>query len=399
MIKSVDRKPPVLILGGAQNALSIARSLGRRGIDIYISVFEDEHALHTRYRTQCFPYSNKETVHEFWMDLLFGENSHFLHGSVIFACGDDGVEFVAQNKNILENKFILDDSMPEIQLAMLDKKNTLRMAKSLNIHIPNYWKIENIEDLGNIASEVVFPVIIKPIHSHLFQRQFNNKKYFFVNDLEELHDYMKKVFDANLRVMISEFIPGPDSLLWYYSTYIDSNGKPLFHFTKKIIRRFPKNEGLSCYQESEWNEEIAELGLKFFKGINFRGLGNVEFKKDPRDGYLKVIECNARFIAPEELFVRCGVDIASIVYNHLVGLPVPEVNSYKQNVGFWYPVRDFRAYLELRRKEEITFWAWVKSLLGKQVLPYFKWSDPMPSLKTFMNNVRRYFKRKLGYKS
>jgi len=390
MIKAVYKKPPVLILGGTFNALSITRSLGRRGVKIYMSVFKNTIALYSRYYTQCFPFPDKETVHEFWMELLSNEHDHIPHGSVIFPCNDDAVEFVAKNRDELENNYILDDSVPEIHLAMLDKKKTLQMAKSLNIHIPNFWEIENLEDLEPIASEVVFPVIIKPIHSHLFQKQFDAKKYFFTNNIDEMYSCLKRALDQNLKVMISEFIPGPDSMLGSYYTYIDSNGNPLFHLTKRIIRRSPPNEGLACYHKTEWDQEIAELGLKFFKGINFRGLGNIEFKKDLRDGHLKVIECNPRFTVPQELLVRCGMDSSVIIYNHLVGLPIPEVNSYKQNLRLWFPFKDFTAFRVLKRKKEITFWSWIKSIFHKQVLPCFQWSDPLPSIKYFFRFVRQY---------
>ena len=41
---------------------------------------------------------------------------------------------------------------------------------------------------------------------------------------------------------------------------------------------------------------------------------------------------------------------------------------------------DFWAFLELRRSGEITFGGWLRSILRRQMLPYFAWTDPMPSL-------------------
>ena len=72
--------------------------------------------------------------------------------------------------------------------------------------------------------------------------------------------------------------------------------------------------GNACYHISSWEPEAADLGEKFFRGINLRGLGNIEFKRDLRDGKLKVIECNARFTAAQELLNRSGMDISEIIY-------------------------------------------------------------------------------------
>ena len=394
-MKNIEKKSPVLLLDGIQSALSLTRSLGRRGIKIYHSCADNAIVKYSKYCTKSFPYPNKEKVHEFWTDLLLNQNNFIPQGSVIFPCNDDAVEFVAKNRDALAANYILDESVPEIHLTMLNKKKTSQLAKSLNISIPNFWEIEKSEELEQIASQVVFPVIIKPHNSLLFQKHFGGKKYFFANNLEDLNSHLKKVFDKNIKFMICEFIPGPDTLSGSYATYMDANGNCLFHFTKKIIRRYPINEGVASYYKTDWDEQIAELGLKFFQGIEFRGLGMIEFKKDLRDGHLKMIECNPRFTAHQELLVRSGIDISEIIYNHLVGLPVPKIDKYKEDVRLWYPIRDFGAYKQLRRRKDITFWGWIKSILHKPVFPYFKWKDPLPSIMLYFVSLKKFLKVKI----
>ncbi len=276
---------------------------------------------------------------------------------------------------------------------MLDKKMTLQMAESLGIPTPRFWEIEDLEIIKEIAAELLFPVIIKPLNSHKFQKVFPGRKFFKANNLDELIQYSRMVLEVKIKIMICELIPGPDDLLGSYYTFIDSTGKPLFHFTKKIIRRYPKNEGLACYHKTNWDPEIAGLGLKFFEGINFRGLGNIEFKRDPRDDQLKVIECNPRFTAAQELIVQSGLDIALIIYNKIAGSPVPIPKSYKNNIRFWFPQEDFKSFLELKRKGEITFVSWIRGLLYKQVFPFFQWSDPLPSWIPFLIQVKNYLKK------
>jgi predicted ATP-grasp superfamily ATP-dependent carboligase len=167
--------------------------------------------------------------------------------------------------------------------------------------------------------------------------------------------------------------PRADHLLSSY-TYIDRS-HPLFHFTKKVIA---DTRTSLTHHLTDWDREVAELGLRFLTGINFRGLANVEFKRDVRDGRLKLVECNARFTAPQELFVRCGLDTASLVYNHLVGLPMPRALSYKLGIRLWYPIRDFWAYRQLRAMNELTFREWLKSVWHWQAFPFFQPTDPLP---------------------
>ena len=187
------------------------------------------------------------------------------------------------------------------------------MAKEAGIGFPEYWNIDSLDDIEKIADQVNYPAIIKPIHSHLFVRIFE-MKLFQVNSADELRQKASLVVEKGLEFMVSELIPGPDTLLSSYYTHIDDDGHALFKFTKQMIRRMPSNFGVACYHVTKWLPETAEKGEHFFRSIGFTGMANIEFKKDPRDGELKIIECNARYTAAQELVTRSGMDISYMIY-------------------------------------------------------------------------------------
>ena len=56
---------------------------------------------------------------------------------------------------------------------------------------------------------------------------------------------------------------------------------------------------------------MRDLGLALFGHAGLRGVANVEFKRDPRDGRLKLIECNARFTAANGLLTASGIDLGA----------------------------------------------------------------------------------------
>jgi D-aspartate ligase len=192
-------------------------------------------------------------------------------------------------------------------------------------------------------------------------------------------------------VLLMEKIPGPDDRLCSYYTYMDENGDPLFHFTKRIIRRYPLNKGAACYHITDDIPELHQLGLRLFRHVGLRGLANVEFKLDDRDGRLKLIECNARFTAANCLVDRAGFDLAGFVYNRMVGLPQSPLTEFRSGVRLWYPIDDFHAFRALRRLGQITFRQWLAGIMHRQTFPYFHWSDPLP---TIVDQYRR-IKRKL----
>ena len=292
---TIDTSKPVMLLGGRENALSVTRNLGRQGIKIRVSNVPNSWAASSRFCAESFPVPKGSTLASHWKELLLGKGSERFHGQVVFACNDTALEFLADNRDDLLTHYLLVDSEPRLQRALLDKKETLALARKAGVPTPNFWSIKNASDVDGIRNEIRFPVMVKPIHSHKFNRIFGRKLFIVENSFDEVAEKIRLSHEHGMEVMVVEMIPGPDSLLASYNTYIDSAGNNLYHFTKRVFRRFPVNRGGTCYHITEWLPEVAELGQKFFKGIGFKGIGNVEFKRDLRDGRLKIIEFERAF--------------------------------------------------------------------------------------------------------
>ena len=64
-------------------------------------------------------------------------------------------------------------------------------------------------------------------------------------------------------------------------------------------------------------------GLRFLAALGYRGLSQVEFKRDPRDGRYKLMEINPRLYQWHGLAAACGVDLPRLAYCDLLGLPLP----------------------------------------------------------------------------
>ncbi len=382
---------PVLTLGGRENSLAIVRSLRRKNIPVRVSAAAGCPALRSRFCQGRYVIPPNESAESFWGDLLLRADRSALHGSVLLACDDYAVAFLANHRTKLEPDYILDDSIPALQLAMLDKQKTLELARSAGCPVPQFWKVDTLEDLETIHRTVNFPTMVKPIHSHLFQEALG-RKFFVAHSHQELIERTRQALDQGLRITVCEMVPGPDSIITSsYYTYIDKTGEELFRFTKRVLRRTPSFGGQAALHMTQWLPETAEVGERFFRGIGFRGLGNIEFKRDLRDGQLKVIECNPRFTAAHELLVSCGMDTAFIIYCRLAGRPLPPVKSYKENLFLWYPARDLIG--QLKGRHGLSASQWLQSVLHwKTVFPYFKLADPWPSFALALDNLRDRFR-------
>jgi D-aspartate ligase len=369
---------PAALLGGAVNALSVARSLWRSGVpvDLLGDGRADGVARHSRACRNYVDVDSAGPVSEQWLRWLTDEAAP----AVVLPCCDEGIEFIARNRGALEAAGHLPVEADDgASTTMLDKSRAYALAEQGGIAVPQTITVSDPEQLANL--EFPFPCGIKPLHSHVFARRFHTAaKGVTVRTREQARSILAPILAEGHPMLLTEVIPGPDHQYRSYYTYIDERGEPLLHFTKRKLRQHPTHFGLGSYHLTEWNAEVAELGLQFTRAAGLRGLVNVEFKRDERDGRLKLIECNPRFTEVNDQVRAAGIDLALLAYNRLVGRPLPEVGSFRNHIGLWFPVEDLRALRDYRRDGELTLAAWLASMAHRQTPLLFSVSDPNPSI-------------------
>lgn len=381
---SPDTSRPVLLLGGGASTLAAARSLGSAGIPIYVSGRTGCHAMRSRHCRMALPVPDREDAMQFWEKMLISAPHPKFEGCVIMVGCDESLEFVEAHDQELRKRYIVEEFVPDLRRAMLDKLDTLTLARQAGVPTPNFWPVNTVEDVLAIRDELRFPVMVKPLNSLTFMTEFGRKLFIVREDFEEVVEKVRLCQERGHKVMVVEMIPGPDSLLSSYYTYRTTNGTLLYNYTKSIIRRWPVNRGGACFHQSEWLPETAEIGRRMFEGIGWQGTGNVEFKRDTRDGQLKIIEVNGRLTAGHPLVIRGGAPIDLIIYCHLTGQALPRFDNYSQTLRLWDPLRDFMAFRQLRQAGELSFRGWLQSIFAQKIiLSYFCFDDPRPGLSEF----------------
>lgn len=364
-----SHRPPVAIVGGAVNALSAARSLGRRGVRV-IALGESAAPPPVASSRFVADYVARPAgdVQAGW--LAWFEANRV--GAVVVPAGDHGLELVARNRASLvgwgHRPVEADD---RLVLDLLDKSLTFERALSVGVEAPRVAMVDG-PDAGVGLS---FPCALKAVQSHRAPAAMRAKGV-VVGSAAEVAEAVR----AYGPLLASEIVPGPDDeFCSYYSYFVD--GEPLFGFTKRKLRQYPVRWGTGTYHLAEDVPAAAELGLRLFRALGLVGLGNVEFKRDDRDGRLKLIECNLRLTAADPLLQSCGLDLPWLLYCRAAGLPVDVPSSFRYGKRQWHPVLDARAFLEYRRADGMRPSTWARSLLHRQRLPLWAADDPMPSLR------------------
>lgn len=380
----LDTSVPVILLGGRENTVAMVRNFGRLGIRTYVSGSRGCRGMRSRYCRGSFAVPGGTPAGDYWRELLTVRLRRSLAGAVVIANCDESMAFLASHEAELRQFYRLEEFSPELRRAMLDKFETLKLAEAAGLPTPRFWRMDRDLEVADIQDELSFPLMVKPLDTARFAAQFGRKLFIVDSGIGEVEDKVALCRAHGHAVMLVEMIPGPDKVLSSYYTYRTGTGRFLYDYTKTVVRRWPINRGGATLHRSEHCPETARLGRQLFERIGWEGIANVEFKRDLRDGKLKIIEVNGRFTAAHRLVTESGAPIDLAVYCHLTGQRPPAFRASYRRLRLWYPLQDLLALRDLRRRGELSFREWLRSITRERILlPYFSMRDPLPGLEDF----------------
>ncbi|MGD8929019.1 MAG: ATP-grasp domain-containing protein, partial [Lysobacterales bacterium] len=148
------------------------------------------------------------------------------------------------------------------------------------------------------------------------------------------------------------------------------------------VRDWPVDFGSGSYSISVTDPEIESLARAFLAGTRYRGLANIEFKRDARDGRPRLIEFNVRGASQLALAVDSGIDLPYTAYADAVGHADPGTASGSQRAGVrWIDFgTDTLSAREHRRRGAIGLRRWLIDVLRARSFAYFAPDDLRPAL-------------------
>lgn len=379
-------RPRALLLGGSANALSAARSLARAGVtvDAIGDGLGSSPVAHSRFRRRWIE-PGEGNVQERWLTHLLAAPP-----AALIPCCDDAVELIADHRaGLADAGHHLPIGDDEVRRSMLDKVATARLASAAGVGCAQVIEVDTFEAMVDAVETIGFPCGLKARHPHHFTRVQGGLKGVTLRGPADLEASGRALVEGAASVIVTEIIPGIDNVYSSYNTFVDDDDTHLFEITKQKLRQFPTDFGLGTAHRTTDLPEVAEVGRRFLHAIGLRDFGNVEFRRDARDGELKLIECNVRLTAANALLTSAGCDVATIVYRRAIGEPVEPVTGFREGMVMMHALRDTRAFLSYRRQGVLGTREWIGSYLAPHSPPLFSISDPAPSLRALARHSRR----------
>ncbi|HEY1805471.1 MAG TPA: ATP-grasp domain-containing protein [Terracidiphilus sp.] len=370
--------PPVgaVVVGGDHPGLGIVRSLGRRGIPVF--VLDDQHCISSwsRYVTKFIKVADildeRKTV-----DAVLQTGRRFnLRNWILFPTRDETVAAFSRHRAELAEFFrVGTGEWNSVQWAW-DKNKTYNLAVTLGIPCPETFNLKNAGELSTLYSRL--PLAIKPaVKENFFYA--TRAKAWRANSAEELNHYYEKAAQKIKaeEILIQEIIPGDGREQFSFCAFVQ-HGKLHSTLTARRARQHPREFGRAAtYVETVENPEIVELSERFLRAINYHGLVEIEFKRDPRDGKYKILDVNARAWGFHSIGSACGVDFPYLLYADLLGLRTEPVCA-RAGVGWLRLLTDIPTAMADVMHGSLSIKNYIRSLRSTRIEAVFSRKDPGP---------------------
>jgi D-aspartate ligase len=369
---------PVLIFGAHIAALGVLRVLARRGIPAF--VVDETTNIITRSRwyraaEQALPETSDPAVLAAYLRSLG------LPEAVLIPCSDRWALAVSGLPADLRERFPASIAPHDAVASFVDKDRFHELTDRLDLPRPRSIPITRLADLDLASDEDLANGFLKPTESQRHNQVFKSKGS-FVRSRAEAARLVEEANAAGITFLLQEWIPGDMSRTYLIDGFVDRTGAITAMAARRRVRMDPPRLANTCCDVTIplADVEACMSPLRtLFDAVGYRGIFNVEFKLDTRDGRFKIIELNPRPFWLIGHIAQAGVDLPWMSYLDAQGLDVPVSPPYQVGRFGMYEIPDAsaiaRAWRGRRRPEGSILGPWLR---GDRAM--FWWRDPLPAV-------------------
>jgi predicted ATP-grasp superfamily ATP-dependent carboligase len=373
-----------VVMGVHITGLAVARALGRRGIAVVGA--SDGHPVGVSSRYVRFVRAPSLHDEAAALDFYLALGRRLDGPIVLVPTGDPGVLFVSHHRETLAPRFLFHVPDADLLEAIASKRRLVAIARTHGLPLPPTILPESREELMAALDTVELPCVIKPEFTHLWRSPaalragLAGVKAIPVERRSDLVSWYDRLAAVDPRLIIQKMVIGPDENHLEYHGFIDREGEVRAEFVGRKLRLAPAHYGSGSYVESIHAEDALLVGRAVLVGLGYRGMANLDLKRDQRDGRLYLFEINPRFTIWTALDVACGVDFPYYYYQTCLGQPFAVPASYPAGRFWLNPLLDLGSMRVYARDGTWSWWRWLGSVLRPTVNAVFAWDDPRPAL-------------------
>lgn len=383
--EGIDASVPAVVVkmvldNFAHGRLGVIRTLGRLGVPVY-SLQESRRspAALSRFSREDLTWAITNPPSPQALPELLELGARIGDRPVLFTTDDVAALFVARHADALQTVFRFPDQPHGLAERLSDKLELYRLCREYGIPTPMSLVPAGRDDLARCVAELGLPLIVKSRDPLLLRQRPEAISVTRADELAEVVDLYDRTEDPDEpNLMLQEYIPGTTDHSWMFNGYFDDQSEARVAFTGQKVRQFPWGTGATTLGVTRENPVVTEMTKTLMKGLGYRGLVDMNYRFDARDGQYKLLDVNVRLGSTFRLFVdKDGLDIVRAAYLDLTGQPVP-VSAMRTERRWLVEPFDVWAYRAYHRREGLTFSRWLRSVARIDERAWFAWDDPLP---------------------
>jgi D-aspartate ligase len=326
----IDRGVPALIVKIGRYPLhhggvGAIRTLGRLAIPVY-AITEDSltPAALSRYCRKSFvwPTTGGENPAAL-VDGLLAIGAEIGRPAVPVPTDEEAAVLLAEHADRLSECFLLPAVPPGLPGRLASKQGLYELCQENGVPAPASAFPATPGELASFARQATFPLVAKNLEPWVRRTAPVVPG---TTVFESQHELLAaaREWGAHPSVILQEYIPREQAQDWIVHMYCDDNSDCLVEFTGVKLRSWPPHAGMTACATTVSNPALAQLAARFCQQIGFRGIGDLDWRLDLRDGQYKLVDFNPRAGAQFRLFeTEAGVDVVRAMHLDLTGRQVP----------------------------------------------------------------------------
>jgi len=388
-MNGVNASVPAVVLGFHCGGLGIARSLGRLGVQVH-GVDRDPRApgFASRYCRSAHVWDYEVAPAAETLGFL-DEVGRKVGPAVLIPTTDGAAEFIAEHAVELSPRFTFARVSPELVRTLIDKREVFRLAQQAGVPTPPVMFPQSSDDVARFLSSATFPIVLKAINPGRLERRTGHRLLVAHTPEELLRRYAEWEDAAAPNLMLQEFIPGGDETVWVFNGVFNERSECIAAFTGQKLRQHPSEGGATSLGRCAPNTELVRLTTDFMRTLRYRGVLDIDYRYDARDGLYKLLDPNPRIGSAFRLFVdEQGMDVARLLYLDLTAQPV-SLAPMRVGRKWIFEDRDIETSLQRAMDGTLTLRGWLRSLRGVEEAVWYARDDRRPFWQMCRGLVRR----------
>jgi D-aspartate ligase len=392
VVGALQVNTPVVVLNTFHTGLAIARDLGRLGVRVIgLTARRDAPGNASRwleYRQSPDSLTHPRELLSCLVDLSRELNQQ----PVLLPTRDHDINFIIANWEALQGRYVLPMLPPGAMSEVLNKDTVATAARESGISVPKSVTVTCPEELAS-AQVLNFPCICKPVYATQWRKpgiwdavgRLKVRRVESYRELEELYESFSRLDPL---ISVQEFVEGGETNLLIFGSYCSADHEVSAFFTARKRLQSPRLAGTGVAVEAVQLPELEAPSRRLLSRLKFRGMSEIEFKRDERDGRLYLIEINPRHWDQHGLGTAVGVNLSEALYRDATG-QCPRMMRQSSIRKVWIgdgelmrhivrvvqgraPVRDLSVLFEANKLPSIFNWSDLRPFLSLLGLPAMK---------------------------